>query len=396
MWTLVAVTCLSSGIALAETPDAEADPSAPAAEEDAGPAAFSEEQASPGTPVKPSDREVSSGDSLGFGGPSGTPEYYVVTRGDTLWDISSKFLGNAYYWPRLWSINEQITNPHWIYPGNRIRFTLGTVLEPPDVGLDGSSGRDGYTVAGMSYEDSALACGPDVSFATTLGAATYTSLGFLADEEDVDLLGEVPRARWAGGLLSQGNLLYLKMENPDAYDCGDLLMIYRPIAKKVRHPTERGTRYGAMYRVVGEAQVVNRSGDYVSARVRTSYSEIERGDLVGPVVPTSVELEVSKPDGDVEGVIVARLNQEESGLGAPGDTVFLDRGRADGLRVGSSVYVVQNRDPVISPNKDEEGIPDSVVGRVVVVRVDEYSSTAVITDANEPIDVGARVAQRIE
>ena len=394
MWTLVAATWMSTGIALAETPDADAGEAAPV--EDAGSSAFGEEPSTVGTPVQPTEREYTSGDSVGFGGPSGTPEYYVVQRGDTLWDISSKFLGNAYYWPRLWSINEQITNPHWIYPGNRIRFTLGTVLEPPDVGLDGDTGRDGYTVAGMSYEDSALACGPDLSFTNTLGAATYTSLGFLADEEDVDVLGSVPRARWAGGLLGQGNLLYLKMENPEAYDCGDVLMIYRPVTKKVRHPTERGTRYGAMYRVVGEAQVVNRSGDYVSARVRTSYSEIARGDLVGPVIPTSVELEVSKPDGDVEGVIVARLNADESGLGAPGDTVFLDRGRADGLRVGSSIYVVQNRDPVFNANKDEEGIPDSVVGRVVIVRVDEYSSTAVITDANEPIDVGARVAQRIE
>lgn len=391
MWTLVAATWMSSGIALAEAPDAGED-AAPAAEADAP--AF-EEPSLPGTPVQPTEVEVSSGDTVGFGGPSGTPEYYVVQRGDTLWDISSKFLGNPFYWPRLWSINEQITNPHWIYPGNRVRFTLGTVLEPPEVGLDGDTGRDGYTVAGMSYEDASLACGPDLHFTGTISAATYTSLGFMADEEQLDVLGEVPRARWAGAMLSEGNLVYLKMENPDAYECGDLLMIFRPVEKKVRHPTERGVRYGSLYRVVGEAQVVNRSGDYVSARVRTSYTEVERGDLVGPVIPTSVELEVAKPDGDVEGTIVARLNTE-SGLGAPGDTVFLDRGRADGLRVGSSIFVVQNRDPMLTPAKDEEGVPDSVVGRVVIVRVDEYSSTAVITDASEPIDVGAHLAQRIE
>lgn len=386
MRTWVVATCLFWGAAAAETPESGGA---------AGGASAPEDSSLPGTPVRPTSGERVSGDSLGFGGPSGTPEYYVVQRGDTLWDISSKFLGNPYYWPRLWSINEQITNPHWIYPGNRVRFTLGTVLEPPEVGLDGDGGRDGYTVAGMSYDDAALACGPDVAYTSTIAAATYTSLGFMADQEQVDVLGEVPRARWAGRLLSEGNLLYLKMENPDAYECGDLLMIFRPVEKKVRHPADRGVRYGALYRVVGEAQVVNRSGDYVSARVRTSYSEIERGDLVGPVIPTSVELEVTKPDGEVEGTVVARLNTE-SGLGAPGDTIFLDRGRADGLRVGSTIFVVQKRDPMISPKEDEQGIPDSVVGRVVIVRVDEYSSTAVITDASEPIDVGAHLAQRVE
>ena len=53
------------------------------------------------------------------------PDQYLIQPGDTLWDISSKFLGNSENWPRLWSINEQITNPHWIYPGNRIVFEIG-------------------------------------------------------------------------------------------------------------------------------------------------------------------------------------------------------------------------------------------------------------------------------
>lgn len=346
-------------------------------------------------PVRPPAREVASGDTVGFSSSTGAPEYYTVQTGDTLWDISSKFLGNPYYWPRLWSINEQITNPHWIYPGNRIRFTPGTLLEPPDVGLETEPGRDGYTVAGMSFGDSELVCGPDVRFNTSLPSTTYQSLGFLADKDDVDILGEVPRARAAMSLLGENDLIYLDLESPDAYECGDPLLIFRPVVKKVKHPEQRRTKYGTLYQVVGEARVVHRSGKYVSARVRTSYSEIQRGDLIGPMLPTTVELEVEEPNGDVEGIIVARLNQEAV-LGRPGETVFLDRGRADGLRVGSSLYVVEQRDLLINPNKDDEELPQSVVGRVVVVRIDEYWATAVITDAASPIDVGNRLAQRVD
>jgi hypothetical protein len=76
---------------------------------------------------------------------SGTPDSYAIQQGDTLWEISSTFLGNPYYWPQLWSINEQVTNPHWIYPGNRIIFRPGTVLSPPELTLQrGASGRAGY------------------------------------------------------------------------------------------------------------------------------------------------------------------------------------------------------------------------------------------------------------
>ena len=47
------------------------------------------------------------------------PNEYVIQEGDTLWDISNKFMGDSDNWPELWSLNEKITNPHWIYPGNR-------------------------------------------------------------------------------------------------------------------------------------------------------------------------------------------------------------------------------------------------------------------------------------
>src|SRR5512137_992705 len=55
------------------------------------------------------------------GGPA--QENYVIQRGDTLWDLSGKFLDSPWYWPKLWSYNPQIENPHWIYPGNQLRLS---------------------------------------------------------------------------------------------------------------------------------------------------------------------------------------------------------------------------------------------------------------------------------
>ena len=39
---------------------------------------------------------------------------YTVVEGDTLWDLSSKYLGSPWKWQELWERNRFITNPHYI------------------------------------------------------------------------------------------------------------------------------------------------------------------------------------------------------------------------------------------------------------------------------------------
>ena len=72
---------------------------------------------------------VPSASGQDFGGPEIAPgnppqltETHTVESGDTLWDLCSKYLNSPWYWPKIWSYNPQLTNPHWIFPGNEISF----------------------------------------------------------------------------------------------------------------------------------------------------------------------------------------------------------------------------------------------------------------------------------
>ena len=72
---------------------------------------------------------------------AGAPNVYVVRKGDTLWDISGKFLKTPWRWREIWASNRHVKNPHWIYPGDRL--LLCTLNGKPLIGKDEGDGCEG-------------------------------------------------------------------------------------------------------------------------------------------------------------------------------------------------------------------------------------------------------------
>ena len=122
------------------------------------------------------------------------PEYHVVHRGDTLWDISGYYFANPWDWPRVWGMNPEIANPHWIYPDDRVRLR-DTVAAPARVaGLRVVGGGGG-------------ARGPRPSG----GTIWLRNIGFI-DDHALEQSGTIVGSPEARMLLSQYDGVYVSCE----------------------------------------------------------------------------------------------------------------------------------------------------------------------------------------
>lgn len=321
-----------------------------------------------------------------MGGTSATPDFYVIQPGDTLWDISTRFMGDPYQWPQLWSYNEYITNPHWIYPGNKIYFNLGDALSPPSAGIDLIQ-EVPYQPVRQEVAVNESDCDFPARFDDTRRGQVLTSAGLLGVAKDFNARGRVVASTSGGTSLAEEDYVYLKLDDLDGVECGTLFSLYRKQPDRVR--TADGVRY--VYRVVSTVRVIRVDDNVATAKIRDSYSETYRGDIVGDMMPVDVTVDVDPPESEVKARILARLTAEQE-LASTYETVFLDVGTNDGVEVGTSLFLVTRADGGASRlAPPDKRLPERVTGRVVVVRAEEKRSTAVVVDAGEEIREATRV-----
>jgi len=328
-------------------------------------------------------------------------DVYVVVTGDTLWDICQVFFGDPEAWPGLWSINnDEITNPHYIFPGQMLRLQSGSDLRPPSL-IAGGSGSE---VRETSYEEfkpnarlfsSTSDCSVHVPFSRRMAGDVTLSAPEFISRSKIEPLGRVDKAVPGSQYLSKTHTVYMRFSNTTDVDCGRIYSLYRA-NKKVTHPHVKGAVLGHSYTVSAEVLITDVGEEWVTGKIVQSFSEVERGELITDRIPVSGTVRTGELEDDIDGYVVSRAHDENL-LVQKNQVIFIDRGRRDGLRSGSVMWVVRRGDGLnVVPKADDKTLPDQVVGRLVVFSADDHVSTAVMVDQSVAVQVGDRITSRID
>jgi hypothetical protein len=283
--------------------------------------------------------------------------YYTVKKGDTLWDLSQRFSDTPWVWPDLWQENKQIPNPHWIYPGNRIRLyhkgwvrSLDKLVETPAVE------EPVYFV----YK-------------------SIDMVGFIR-KEAVPPSAVIFKSKYDKGLISEGDIVYLRKENESNFTPGSRFTVYRTLPKI--KDNDNGDDIGVQHYLTGIVEIIKDEGKFVLANVTLSYRAIEIGDKLMPYIQKPYEIPVIKSKEGISGKVI--VSEEHQGIFGDKDIAFFDKGEKDGIRTGQMYSLFQQEEATLDPKTKEKIIlTPHDFGEVFVLHTEETTSTVIITKTQD-------------
>jgi hypothetical protein len=329
--------------------------------------------------------------------PSQEQTSYKVKKGDTLWDIAYKFLGDSFGWPDIWHKNGFIKNPDLIYPGNEIQLAYSKKLRhhPKEIPAPGETSE---TNAAFSFSTTDSA--PVAATATTYKRPPRSSSGVedslmvftlynqnYFTSEFLDKLAFLWFDKDLRGLIYPGNAVIEKSNGPlkkydkdiyqqfdeihctvfgeNTYSVGDTVDIFH----SDRFVKFKG-KTANLVRRVARARVTAVESAQFSAVIFKAWDIVSGGDridktfrMLGREIDTIIE-----PGAAIKGAVFERVEETESPY--PFQTLICDLGAKDGVVFGDLFFVYSSGTPTTGPTRP------SLLG--CAVNVGEQSSTIAI------------------
>lgn len=317
------------------------------------------------------------------------PDRYVVMRGDTLWDISARFLRDPWKWPGVWKINPQIDNPHLIYPGDTVVLTFLEGQPVLQLERAGSPGPAPAEVAGNVVKLS-----PQVRISKLEHPIPTVPMDaieqFLLDarvlsQEEINKSAYVMSMEEGRLVAGTGNKVYARGvtdRSTSRFQIFRTGTVYRNLnAKK-----DDILGFEALH--VADARV-EAYGDPTTLTLLRSTRETLLGDRVIAVPEDDVRrfnFLPSAPDREIDGNIIA-LFDAISRVGRY-QVVVLNRGQREGMRPGNVLAAYRAGEVVRDtlPKKTQDiSLPDTRSGLVMVFRVFDKVSYALVMEAQRDI-----------
>ncbi|MCG7200350.1 LysM peptidoglycan-binding domain-containing protein [Marinobacter pelagius] len=306
------------------------------------------------------------------------PERYTVVKGDTLWDISARFLNNPWYWPEIWHVNPQVANPHLIYPGDRLALVY--IDGKPRVTKVASNG-----VVKLSPQVRSERIDTPIPAIPLDAISSFLTDTRIVSPEELEGAPYVLEGEDGRILTGAGDRVYARGDKP-----ADKVGIFRR-TKEFRDP-DTGEFLGLEARSIGAGNITAENGDVLTLRLTKSNQEIRIGDRLLTSVdrPIATSFVPSAPEETVEGEMIA----VDGGVSQIGqyDVVAINRGERDGLEAGNVMAVLKSgnlvRDPVTGETIE---LPSERAGLLMVFQAYEKMSYGLVLQATRPLSVGDKV-----
>jgi hypothetical protein len=318
------------------------------------------------------------------GGTAQVPDVYQVRRGDTLWDITWHFYGNPWEWPRVWSYNPQVTNPHWIYPDDYIRMRAE------------GTGPGGALPRGTRRPTRA----PE-------GSVWLRDEGYL-DRDALENAGIIIGSPEEQMLLSTWDEVYVRFENPSDARPGAEYTVFREVPEAQRGDDEEGV----LVRIFGAVRLRNydRDRDVGRGVITEALDPIERGYRIAPIPRRFEMVPPRRNDRDLVAEVVAALRPRE--FHADYQIIFVNVGEQEGVHLGNRFFIVRQSDhwrSVLDEDRaqGEEDVgaeipgaerpdeyPPEIIAEGRVVNVRPHSAALMVTRSVREVVIGDRAEMR--
>lgn len=302
------------------------------------------------------------------------PQQYTVVRGDTLWDISNRFLQNPWMWPEIWHVNPQIENPHLIYPGDIIRMIY--LDGQPRLTVDSSD-----RVVKLSPKVRVLDADAAIPSIPLDEINSFLTRSRIVTDEQLEQAPYVVAGQSKRIVMGEGDRVYARGEfDPEIAVYG----IYRKGDTYVDPDTKEVLGLQALD--IGSAKMRALDESVATLLMTRTTEEVRIGDrlLIDDERSIDSTFFPSAPSVDVDATIIA----VEGGISQVGkyDVVVINRGEREQMAVGN-VLAVYKRGGFVKDRikKDLVKLPDERAGLVMVFRTFEKLSLGLVLEADRPL-----------
>ncbi|MGB0496271.1 MAG: LysM peptidoglycan-binding domain-containing protein [Kangiellaceae bacterium] len=324
------------------------------------------------------------------------PEFHVVQPGDTLWDISQSFLKSPWLWPEIWYVNEQVGNPHLIFPGDVL--SLVYIDGKPRITKSNKLPNGVIKLTPQAREltaDQAITTIPldaILPFLTSARVLTEQELNdapYIVGNDSGRLLAGADHKVYVRGVEEQTEEKYSFFRKGDTY---------------IDPQTEEVLGVEAIH--LGEGLKLQ-SGDPAVMRVKKSVEELRKGDRAWPTNDEQIRpVYFPRAPKNFEG---GQLISVYSGVEQIGqfNVVVINRGDRDGMEVGHVLDIYQRGEVIYDDIATKRGknsedasiwdklsnsdemvkLPDEKAGRLMIFRTFEKVSLGLVLKASRSIHI---------